>query len=199
VAGLDVFCGRYPVPVVCTARTREMLVRSLRSPKSWRVLPVGEPVAVGDLELTAFPVPHDAVEPVGLVVRGHGAVLGLVSDVGHVTREMCDRLRGADALFVEANYDPALLARDTRRPWSTKQRIAAAHGHLSNEQAAELVQAAVTQRLTRVVLGHLSEDCNDPGLATRVVADALARRGAAHVAVSHAPRSEPTPLFRVRS
>jgi len=46
-----------------------------------------------------------------------------------------------------------------------KQRILSRHGHLSNEAAAKLVATIAGDQLRRVVLGHLSRDCNRPDIA----------------------------------
>ncbi len=94
-----------------------------------------------DLRIECFSVPHDAVDPVGFVIADEDSRLGVLSDVGFITNLIRERLRGAHTLFIEANYDAPMLEADTRRPWATKQRISGRHGHLSNEQAAELVQS----------------------------------------------------------
>jgi phosphoribosyl 1,2-cyclic phosphodiesterase len=61
------------------------------------------------------------------------------------------------------------LEADTKRPFGTKQRISSQHGHLSNDQAADLVAQLMPEGLKRVVLGHLSGDCNCPVKAVEVV------------------------------
>jgi phosphoribosyl 1,2-cyclic phosphodiesterase len=144
-----------------------------------------------------FPVPHDAVEPVGYVVGCGGVRLGVASDLGHATPQVVAGLRGVDGLFVEANYDMGMLERDTKRPWSTRQRIAGRHGHLSNEQTAGLLRESAGAGLQRVVLGHLSRDCNHPDLALAAVQGALAGRG--EIPVSCAGQHEPTPWYAVGS
>ena len=70
-----------------------------------------------------------------------------------------------DTLVVETNHDERMLQEDSRRPWSVKQRILSRHGHLSNDAAAKLVASIAGHRLRRVVLGHLSRDCNRADLA----------------------------------
>jgi len=77
-----------------------------------------------------------------------------------VTGVIKEALRGVRGLFVEANYDEAMLEKDTKRPWATKQRIASRHGHLSNKQVVEFLQELKEEGLEEVVLGHLSSDCN---------------------------------------
>jgi phosphoribosyl 1,2-cyclic phosphodiesterase len=84
-----------------------------------------------------------------------------------------------------------LLQDDTRRPWSTKQRILSRHGHLSNEAAAQVAEQVVSAELRHLILGHLSSDCNRPDLARRVVSEALGRLGATHVQIEAASPDVP--------
>jgi phosphoribosyl 1,2-cyclic phosphodiesterase len=197
IRGLDVFCkGRPGLSIYANPITHETLGRSLRPGKSWQIYQTGDSFHIGTLSIHTFPIPHDAVEPVGFTLTSPGgARLGFLSDVGFITHLARQRLAGIHALFVEANYDPALLDADTRRPWATKQRIASRHGHLSNDQAAELVADLAHPDLLHVVLGHLSKDCNNP-------ARALARVGAAldpasPTKLTCALQHEPTPLLPI--
>ena len=101
----------------------------------------------------------------------------MVSDLGYVTRLVVERLKGCHALVLESNYDEAMLREEEKRPWSVKQRISARHGHLSNGAAAKLVEEVAGPELRDLLLGHISEDCNRPELARKVMEEALARVG----------------------
>lgn len=187
VRGLDVFLRNYQIPVFATALTREVVEDKLRGRIEWRVFQRGQEFEVGGVSVLAFAVPHDAVDPVGFVCTEHDVRVGVVTDFGHVTGVVRDQLRGVRGLFVESNYDQEMLDADTKRPWSTKQRIASRHGHLSNAQAAELVAELAEHGLEDVVLGHLSADCNCP-----VIAAAAVQGAAARVRVGIAPQESPT-------
>lgn len=198
--GLDVLL-RGPlagVPVFANAHTAEMVRRSLRAPVAWRLVETGSRFEWAGWQVETFSVPHDAVDPMGFVLErlqpGGGPRLGVVSDIGHATTSVIARLRELDALFVEANYCPQLLAADTKRPWATKQRISSRHGHLSNDQAAQLVADILTPRLRRLWLGHLSSDCNRPDVAAAVLRRALTGLAAACPEILCATQHEPTPL-----
>lgn len=196
--GLDVLL-RGPlsgVPVFANPNTSEMVRRSLRAPVSWKLVETGSRFEWSGWRIETFSVPHDAVDPMGFVLeRGAGGPrLGVISDLGHATTAVIARLTDLDGLFVEANYCPNLLAADHRRPWATKQRIAGRHGHLSNDQAAELVMQVLSPRLRRLWLGHLSSDCNRPEVAAAVLRRALEARAAAHVEILCASQHEPTPF-----
>jgi phosphoribosyl 1,2-cyclic phosphodiesterase len=108
-------------------------------------------------------------------------------------------VRQAHTLFIEANHDEKLLQLDTRRPWATKQRIMSRHGHLSNAAAATVLAEMLGGNLRRVVLGHLSRDCNSPDLAAQTVTDCITAAGATpdSVEVVVATQREVSPRFAV--
>jgi len=192
--GLDVFLRKREIPVFATRDTSTIVSEKLRSPVKWRIFEAGSAFSVGEATVESFTVPHDACDPVGFVIRGKQSSVGVLSDVGHVTQLIIDRLKGVDTLFAEANYDEVMLQNDLKRPWATKQRISNRHGHLSNDQTADLVAAVAGANLHRVLLGHLSSDCNTPELAEAVIRKRLIREGLEAVNVECADRREPTRL-----
>ncbi|TDU70582.1 phosphoribosyl 1,2-cyclic phosphodiesterase [Prosthecobacter fusiformis] len=197
--GLEVLSSRRTLPLYATALTRETLQGSLKFRKAptWRMMTTGSAFDFQDLRIECFPVPHDAVDPIGFVIADEESRLGVLSDVGFVTNLIKDRLKGADSLFVEANYDAQLLEADTKRPWATKQRISSRHGHLSNDQTAELIESVAHNGLHHVVLGHLSDDCNDPDRASKRVLESLHRAGIYDTQVVCAGRRCLTPTMEV--
>lgn len=169
ISGLRVLMKSLSVPVYATPSTSHVVRESIGGIR-WKLFECGQCFEIGAVTVESFAVPHDAVEPVGFIFRRNGKALGMVSDSGHVTQRITEKLKGVQALFVEANYDDDLLEADIRRPWSTKQRIASRHGHLSNTQTAALVADLVSDGLRQVMLGHLSRDCNNPEVAIAAVA-----------------------------
>jgi phosphoribosyl 1,2-cyclic phosphodiesterase len=187
VGGLRVLAKKLSAPVYATPSTSRVVRDGGVEGASWRIFESGASFNIGRLAVESFAVPHDAVEPVGFVFRHEQHSFGLLSDSGHVTQLITERLRGVQTLFVEANYDDALLEADTKRPWSTKQRISSRHGHLSNAQTAALVAELAPSGLRRVVLGHLSRDCNHPDTAIAAI-----RVSVPHLAgVDCAPQDKP--------
>ena len=195
--GLPVLLQSLRCPVYATRLTAEE-VRS-QDPRNaaaeWRLFATGSSFTLESFEVTAFSVPHDAADPVGFTIRRASVSIGILTDLGHVTNSVLHHVTGADCLFVEANHDEQLLQSDTKRPFSIKQRIMSPHGHLSNRAAAELVGKARSARLRRVVLGHLSRDCNTAELAVAAVEAVLNGHGS--VAVSCARHDEPMPPMQI--
>jgi phosphoribosyl 1,2-cyclic phosphodiesterase len=128
--------------------------------------------AIGDIEVRPYPVPHDAREPVQFVFSDGVARLGVLTDAGCVTPHMVEMLSGCDALVLECNHDPMLLA-DGRYPPHLKKRIAGRFGHLDNSAAADLLARLDRSRLRHVVAAHLSQENNRPDLAKAALAAVL--------------------------
>lgn len=190
--GIDVFLRKRSIPVYANAFTREALEYKMKSEIAWKIFRGSQHFELGELKVQAFSIPHDAADPVGFVIHGQGVKLSMLSDVGHVTKLMRESLRGSHAIYIEANYDEALLERDTKRPWATKQRIQSRHGHLSNTQTADFLQEIACKNLSNIMLCHLSSDCNCPDIATQAVNDSLTQSGHDHIAIHCASQHEPT-------
>jgi phosphoribosyl 1,2-cyclic phosphodiesterase len=166
VAGLEVFCRRYSIPIYSNPLTAETLRRgSLSGFLNWNLFATGAAFSVKDIEVQSFYVPHDAVDPTAFVFTADEGSIGFLTDLGYAPKLALERVRQVDILVVETNHDERMLQEDSRRPWSVKQRILSRHGHLSNEAAAKFVASIAGGRLGRVVLGHLSRDCNHADLA----------------------------------
>ena len=73
----------------------------------------GETIAVGDLQLLPFTVPHDALEPLQLRCTDGNVHLGILTDAGSITPHLLEHLRGCDALMLDCNHDSEMLARST--------------------------------------------------------------------------------------
>lgn len=193
---LAVLCRSKPLPVYANRLTAEAITTSpdwnARIQISWRLFATGHSFDIGDLTVDSFSVPHDAQDPVGFTIRHGAQAIGVLTDLGHATKLVIERVREADALVLEANHDLKLLQEDTARPWATKQRIMSRHGHLSNDDAASLASEVSGHRLRHVFLAHLSRDCNRPDLAQRVVTHRLRQVGAEHIAVFVAGQDHPT-------
>jgi phosphoribosyl 1,2-cyclic phosphodiesterase len=199
-AALRVLCAKREIPIYANNFTaRALQAGPLAECRHWRFFTNGTAFAIGELTIEAFSVPHDAVDPVGFLIRNSEATFGLLTDLGHATKLVLERMREADALFIETNYDIDLLQRDTRRPWSVKQRITSSHGHLSNAAAAEAVATLAEGRLATVLLGHLSRDCNTTDLALAAVSAPLERAGRRDVTLHCATQGAVSPCFRVGS
>ncbi|MBZ0115082.1 MAG: MBL fold metallo-hydrolase [Thermoanaerobaculia bacterium] len=150
----------------------------------------------GGFRIEPFGIPHDAREPVGLVIEdSRGCRLGLAADLGCRSRLAWTRLQGLHILILETNHDLDML-RDGPYPWSLKQRVASRHGHLSNVDAVAGLEELMHDDLQAVVLYHLSQTNNRPALAAALAGEELDRLGSrSRLTVSG--QSEPTEWIEV--
>jgi len=155
----------------------------------------GESFEIGDIEVNAFSIPHDAADPVGYTFRSNGMKVAVVTDLGYMPELVKHHLREANLLILESNHDLDML-KVGPYPWYIKQRVMSRTGHLSNTVVSEfLCDAEVFDGQARhLVLAHLSEQNNNPDLARLSAEEALGRRaeefafrGALHVASQRVP------------
>src|SRR5499427_5141203 len=125
ICGLEVLCHKFDLPIYCNRLTAEALRSSGLSERcrNWRLFATGSEFSICDITVQTFPVPHDAVDPLGFVFHAGSGSLGFITDLGYVTKLITERLRAVQTLVIETNHDEKLLQNDTHRPWPVKQRI----------------------------------------------------------------------------
>jgi phosphoribosyl 1,2-cyclic phosphodiesterase len=141
IRGVCALARQYDLPVWLSAGTRLMLRED--SPPGIHCIDAQAGIRLGDLEVLPFTVPHDAREPCQFVFADGNHRFGLLTDTGRITAHIRDCLDGCDALMLECNHDPAMLAGG---PYSAslKARVGGPLGHLSNAQAAGLLARRTT-------------------------------------------------------
>ncbi len=127
---------------------------------------------VGSIGVEPVTVPHDAKEPCQYLMSSGGIKVGVLTDLGHVTPFVETQYQSCDALMLECNHDPQMLA-DGPYPYPLKKRVGGLHGHLSNEQAAGLLEKIELGRLQHLVISHISEKNNHPDLTSTALAPVL--------------------------
>lgn len=169
IQGLAALARKLRIPVYCNRLTRDAIVAEMGGDLAFQIFETGRRFEIGDVEVDNFSIPHDAQDPVGFLLRTSEGNVGFLTDLGHATRMVIERVKPANILVLEANHDLKLLQDDVRRPWSVKQRIASRHGHLCNSAAASAIEQILHADMQQVYLGHLSRDCNRPELAFQTV------------------------------
>jgi len=198
ISGLEVLCRKCHVPIYANTLTAEA-VRSggpLDEHRNWRIFRTGAEFSICDIVVQTFPVPHDAVDPVGFLFHAGTRALGFITDLGYATKMLVERLREAHTIVIETNHDEKMLQADPYRPWPVKQRIMSRHGHLSNTAAAVVISELLPGKVERVVLGHLSRDCNTPDLACTAVGT-ICEKADRSIELFCASQNEVSPRFRI--
>ena len=182
IQGLPLLIRKLGLPVYTTAGTFEGLAEQKlfeRIPKAgFHLIRRGESFPIKDLTVTALAITHDAREPAAYRLDGEDAHLAVVTDLGCVSEELIEGLKGLDALILEANHNRRMLETGPY-PYPLKLRIDGDAGHLSNEAAAGLLQQICHPGLKAVLLGHLSRTNNYPLLALETVRGIMSRTAGA--------------------
>ena len=182
--GLPQMLGLWKAPLYVTEGTMEGLHRALpeRLEKRLRgveTIHAGQRFCIGDIEVHAFAIPHDAADPIGFTFRTGGVKMALVTDLGYMPELVKVHLRDADCLMLESNHDLDML-KVGPYPWVVKQRVLSRTGHLSNHAVSEyLADPDGFDAFARhLILGHISQENNNPDLARLSAEEALNRRPA---------------------
>jgi len=166
IRGLTVLAKKYQLPVYITTATLLNGGLQLPSHLHYQFLPA-EPIKIGNLVITAFPKNHDAAEPHSFVVACNGTHVGVFTDIGRHCDNLIKYFKQCHAAFLEANYDDEMLNKG-RYPYFLKNRIRGGNGHLSNQQALALFLEHRPEKLSHLLLSHLSKDNNCPDLVYRL-------------------------------
>jgi phosphoribosyl 1,2-cyclic phosphodiesterase len=161
-----VYQRKYGLPIYTTQKTLHKVERENRLGKLNNVncFPAGGKLQFGKISVQTIPTPHDCVDGVAFVICSGGKKLGILTDLGHVFKELISVIASLDAVFIESNYDPIMLSSGPY-PAFLKKRIQGPKGHISNVEAAELLQA--NTKLKWACLSHLSEANNNPDVAMK--------------------------------
>ena len=187
---------RYGVPLVAGEKTLGALFRR-KTQTAHFLLPAGDCWTIGDLQIETFPVPHDAVDPVGINIRHlpSGHKVSHLTDFGHVTETIRRAIRGAHLLVLEANHDVYRL-KGGDYPGPLKARILSDTGHLSNEAAVALLCEHALQHGPHTAwLAHLSKENNTPKLALGYARATVALETGCPVVLDVAKRDHPSALW----
>ena len=144
---------------------------------------------VGSLSYRPVLVPHDCDPTVAFRFEQEGRVATLLTDIGRPDRAVARALRGAHLLVLEFNYDEQMM-RNGPYPAVLQKRVTGDRGHLSNEQAAEMLALVAGPELHTLVLAHISKKNNAAELAEQTARRALGELGLPHVRVIAASQDE---------
>lgn len=174
IRGVAPLAELHSLPVYGTRRTLRALSNKLH--KRLRPIVAGRPFRIGDLDLRAVLVCHDAPETVAWRVDDGRHRFGIATDLGCAAGELRDVFVHLDALLLEFNHDEAMLENGPYHA-QLRARVGGDRGHLSNRQAAALLGELASPRLQQLWLGHLSRKNNRGELARAAAQAALDAAG----------------------
>jgi phosphoribosyl 1,2-cyclic phosphodiesterase len=172
IHGAGVLSRRLKIPVYANPATFSAANTTLNKLAAYNEFDTGSSCQFRDLEIHPFSISHDAADPVGFRISDAKVSFGYCTDTGKVSQLMRQRLTSCQALVIESNHDVEMLKSGSYPPY-LKQRIRSNQGHLDNEEAAAFMKDLLHDSLSHVVLAHLSQENNDPGIAYQVMHAAL--------------------------
>jgi phosphoribosyl 1,2-cyclic phosphodiesterase len=174
VSGLQAIARKLGIPVYLSRLTAPAIPWGEYTP-DLEMFAAGASFTIGDIDVTSFTIPHDAVDPVGFSLRAEGIKISIATDLGYLPESIAFHLRGSDVLLLESNHDVEML-KVGPYPWSVKQRVMGRMGHLSNDVACRFVRDHLDSSTSTLILGHLSESNNHPEIVRLMANQALEGR-----------------------
>lgn len=189
--GAGVFHRKFHLPLYITAGSFQACSAQIGPIDCPHTFQPGQSLRFHATTVHTIPTPHDGRQGVAFVIEHDNKRLGIFTDMGHPFPNLGKCIAGLDALYLESNYDPDMLAQGDYPVW-LKRRIAGHKGHLSNQQAATLIldHAPALQFLT---LAHLSHHNNTAELALATARDTIGPS----TPIALSPRSGPSQPFHI--
>lgn len=189
IKGVSTLANKYSLPVYITAKTAKHGPRLISH--LTKFFTAKKIIPVGDLNITPFVKYHDASDPHSFIVSYNGITIGVLTDIGNVCKEVIHYFKQCHAVFLEANYDEAMLE-NGKYPIHLKNRIRGGLGHLSNKEALELFVTHRSPALSHLLLSHLSKENNSPEMV-----EALFQQHANGITITIASRYQSTEIFTI--
>ena len=179
IKGVGVLSRKYDIPIYANDNTWAVMEKNIGKIKEHniRIMDRRSSIAIKDLEIRSFNIPHDAIAPVGYTVSSGGKNASVVTDFGVFTEEIRDNIIDSDIILLESNHDINML-RMGPYPYNLKLRVLGENGHLSNEDCGNAIVSLIkSDKKKQIMLGHLSGTNNHPDLAYQTVVDVLSANG----------------------
>lgn len=171
IYGLDSIASHFGVTVHLNERT-ERAARLTGRLAEVNHFETGRPFEINGIGVHPVPLSHDAEDPVAFALHIEGKKMACVTDLGRVTEPVQQALSECHLLILEFNHDPTLL-QNGPYPAALKRRVSSGHGHLSNQEAADLLSDVMHPGLRHLFLAHISQTNNLPELALLAAREAL--------------------------
>ncbi len=156
--GAKVLSKKLGIPVYMSSKTHKNSYLTMR-PSNVLTFEPGDVIQIGDFTIHSFSKLHDAIDPCSFRVEHENNNIGVFTDIGAACDNVKNHICLCNFLFLESNYDIDMLETG-KYPLYLKKRVASEYGHLSNDQAFELIQSHAGENLKNILLSHISEDNN---------------------------------------
>lgn len=158
VSCAGVYNRKFGIPIWTTPKTFDRMKYCIGEVSNVNYFESGETIRFNGTRIETIRTTHDAVDGVCFVADDGKKRFGIFTDLGCVFNELPSVVESVNGALLESNYDPIML-KYGEYPQELQDRIRSSYGHLSNEEAAELLLHH-GQKLETVMLGHISENNN---------------------------------------
>lgn len=198
IKGAGILSRRFDIPIYANEETWIGMRDSIGNigEKNIKLIKNSRDFEINDMGITPFSISHDARDPLGYSFHSKDKKISVLTDTGVADEAIERNLKGSDFLMVESNHDPNML-KIGRYPQFLKQRVLGKLGHLSNEEAGNLIRNLDLNEDARVILGHLSMENNFPELAYQTVHNVLAEAGMEKLSIEMTYRDRPTRIYDI--
>lgn len=175
IKGVGVLMRKFDIPLYANEKTWDAMKGKIGSVKGKdiRLFDDCDPFFIGDIKVNPYKISHDACNPMGYSFVHNDSKVSIATDLGCISDEIIDEIKGSDLLVLESNHDVEMV-KFGKYPWFLKKRILGDFGHLSNESAGNILTEVVKKgNVKYALLAHLSKENNFPELAYETVKNIL--------------------------
>ena len=180
IKGLTTFINKTKIPIYTAKGTKEYILNKfgdkLKNTPNFNIVKPETSITVKDITVTPFKTSHDAQDPVGYTLQNDDSILTIATDLGYVSDNVYEHLLGSKLCVLESNYDRNLLMYGNYT-YPLKCRIQSDIGHLSNDDTSNVILSLAQKGKRNFILGHISENNNEPEQAMFSVNSTLASNG----------------------
>lgn len=124
-----------------------------------------EIVKIHDLSIFPFPVKH-SVKNLNFTFQFNNEKLALITNTGNIDKTLIDDIGKCQHFLIESYYHPGLIRKHSS--WEEIKRIVTTEGHLTNEDASEIIARCYNPSIKNIILCNLSK-FNQPTLAKLLI------------------------------
>ena len=194
IRSVKILHEKYNVSLFANRSTANAVRKILKAKLSFKIFLTNRPFQFKDIVIEPFSVFHDAAEPVGFTFKYKKLKLSVATDLGFPSSAVKEKMKHSNFIVLESNHDEQMLMK-SRRPQQLKKRILGRHGHLSNASAGNLLSHLLHDNLQKVVLAHLSQECNKPQLALDTIRNIFNQNETAYPNIETACQDTVSPLY----
>ena len=151
---------------------------------------------LGSFLIMPIKASHDSNPTCGFLLKSDNEELVYLTDTGKISKRTFNLIKNKTYYIIESNHDVEMLL-NSNRPAILKSRILSYKGHLSNEDSAFYMSNLIGENTKKIVLAHLSEECNtaEKALDTYHNVFALRKISLDHIEIKCASQHEVVELW----